>query len=53
MSDEGRFDRLRATATFAGAAHDRWMQAKLAVIGAGVLGSLFAREASRSGAHTD
>ncbi len=53
MSDDGRFDRLRATATFAGEAHDRWRQATLKVVGAGVLGSLFAREASRSGTHID
>ena len=53
MADHGRFDRLRATTTFAGAAHERWMQATVAVIGVGVLGSLFAREASRSGTHTD
>lgn len=53
MTDDGRFDRLRATTTFAGAAHERWMQARLAVIGVGVLGGLFAREASRSGARCD
>ena len=53
MSDDGRFDRLRATTTFAGAAHDLWRQARLAIIGVGVLGSLFAREASRSGAKTE
>ena len=53
MADDGRFDRLRATTTFAGAAHERWMRATVAVIGVGVLGSLFAREASRSGTHTD
>ena len=53
MSEESRFDRLRATTTFAGAAHDHWRQATLAVIGVGVLGSLFAREASRSGANTE
>ena len=53
MSDDGRFDRLRATTTFAGAAHDLWRRATLAVIGVGVLGSLFAREASRSGANTE
>lgn len=52
-SYDGRFDRLRATTTFAGAAHERWMQATLAVIGVGLLGSLFAREAARSGAHSD
>ncbi len=51
--DDGRFDRLRATATFADAAHEHWMQATLAVVGVGVLGSLFAREASRSGTHID
>lgn len=49
VSDDGRFDRLRATTTFAGEAHQKWMKATVAVIGAGVLGSLFAREASRSG----
>ncbi len=53
MSDNGRFDRLRATATFAGEAHARWTQSTLAVVGVGVLGSLFAREAVRSGAHVD
>ena len=53
MSDDGRFDRLRATTTFAGAAHERWMKATLTVVGVGVLGSLFAREASRSGTHTE
>ena len=53
MSDDSRFDRLRATTTFAGWAHDRWRQATLAVVGVGVLGSLFAREASRSGAKTE
>ncbi len=53
MSDDSRFDRLRATTTFAGWAHDRWRQATLAIIGVGVLGSLFAREASRSGAKTE
>jgi molybdopterin/thiamine biosynthesis adenylyltransferase len=52
-ADGGRFDRLRATATFEGAAHERWARATIAVVGAGVLGSLFAREAARSGAHTD
>ena len=52
-SDDGRFDRLRATTTFAGAAHERWMNATIAVVGVGVLGSLFAREASRSGTHID
>jgi len=53
VADDDRFDRLRATTTFAGAAHEHWMQATLAVVGAGVLGSLFAREASRSGTHID
>ena len=53
VSADGRFDRLRATATFAGAAHERWLGATLAVVGVGVLGSLFAREAARSGARTD
>ncbi len=53
MPHDGRFDRLRATTTFADGAHERWMKATVAVIGVGVLGSLFAREASRSGTHTD
>lgn len=53
VSHDGRFDRLRATATFAGEAHERWRQARIAVVGVGVLGSQFALEASRSGAHID
>jgi hypothetical protein len=48
-----RFSRLRATTTFAGQAHQRWTESRLAVVGVGVLGGLFAREACRSGAHVD
>lgn len=53
VSDGSRFDRLRATTTFADGAHARWMNATLAVVGAGILGSLFAREAARSGTHIE
>jgi len=53
LPGNGRFDRLRATTTFAGAAHERWAKATVAVIGVGIVGSLFAREASRSGTHLD
>lgn len=53
MSNSNRFDRLRATATFTGYAHDRWRGARLAVVGLGAIGGHFAREAVRSGARCD
>jgi hypothetical protein len=53
MSNSARFDRLLATATFGGDAHDRWRAATLAVVGVGTIGGHFAREAVRSGARCD
>jgi hypothetical protein len=48
-----RFERLRGTATFSGEAHERWRSARLGIVGAGVLGGQFVREAARSGAQCD
>lgn len=45
-----RFARLRLTGTFLGDAHERWLRARLGVVGCGNLGSRIALEAVRSGA---
>lgn len=53
MIDDVGFDRLRSTATFEAGGHDRWRQATLVVVGSGLLGGQFTREAARSGARVD